>query len=213
MSMGGGWDYAEADPELDPRAAADAAWGQQRRANEQDDPGLGEWDFGTDDTPIPPRAWLLGNVFCRGFVSSLVGPGGAGKTAVRIAQLLSVAIGRSLTGEHVFHRCRVLIVSLEDDAHELRRRLKAAMLHHGITQADLTGWLFIVTPAVKGWKLAKTVAGVHVEQELAPRLEHTIKKRSIDIVSLDPLVKTHSVDENANNAVDFVVSILARIAD
>jgi AAA domain-containing protein len=53
---------------------------------------------------------------------------------------------------------------------------------------------------------------VHVEEELARRLEYTIKKREIDIVSLDPLVKTHSVDENANNAVDFVVSILARIA-
>ena len=204
----------DTDAELDPRAAADAAWNGQRREHEQeaDKLGLGEWDFGTDNTPIPPRAWLLGNIFCRGFISSLVGPGGAGKTAVRLAQLLSLAVGRSLTGEHVFERCRVLIVSLEDDTNELRRRLNAAMLHHQVEQQELVGWLFIVTPSAKGWKLAKTVNGVHVEEELGPRLEHTIKRRRIDIVSLDPLVKTHSVDENANAAVDFVVSILARIA-
>ena len=183
-----------------------------RTEQEADKLGLGEWDFGTDNTPIPPRAWLLGNIFCRGFISSLVGPGGAGKTAVRLAQLLSLAVGRSLTGEHVFERCRVLIVSLEDDTNELRRRLNAAMLHHQVEQQELVGWLFIVTPSAKGWKLAKTVNGVHVEEELGPRLEHTIKRRRIDIVSLDPLVKTHSVDENANAAVDFVVSILARIA-
>jgi AAA domain len=76
---------------------------------------LGEWDAGDDHESIPPRGWLLGNVFCRRFVSSLLADGGVGKTALRYAQLMSLAIGRSLTGEHVFQRCRVLIVSLEDD--------------------------------------------------------------------------------------------------
>lgn len=181
-------------------------------ANGVDNSGLGEWDFGLDDTPIPPRAWLLGNIFCRRFVSSLVGPGAAGKTAIRIAQLLSLAVGRSLTGEHVFQKCRVLIVCLEDDDAELRRRLRAAMLYYDITQADLVGWLYIVTPAKKGWKIAGTVNGVHVEQELSRRLEASIRERKIDIVSLDPMVKLHAVDENSNNALDFVVTILTRIA-
>ncbi len=69
---------------------------------------LGEWDAGDEwdgdgeFRPIPPRGWLLGNIFCRGFVSSLLGDGGAGKTALRYAQYLSLATGRSLTGEHVF---------------------------------------------------------------------------------------------------------------
>ena len=90
--------------------------------------GLGEWDAGDDDEPIPPREWLLGTVFCRTFISSLLAEGGVGKTAVRIAQCLSLATGRPLTGERVFKRCRVLIVSLEDDRNELRRRVRAAML-------------------------------------------------------------------------------------
>ena len=57
---------------------------------------LGIWDAGDDDYAIPPRGWLLGTVFCRRFLSSLVADGGTGKTALRIAQLVSLAIGRSL---------------------------------------------------------------------------------------------------------------------
>jgi hypothetical protein len=91
---------------------------------------LGEWDAGEDRELPPPRGWLLGSVFCRQFVSSLLGDGGVGKTALRYAQLISLAIGRSLTGEHVFQRCRVLIVSLEDGVDELRRRIKAVLIHH-----------------------------------------------------------------------------------
>ena len=110
------------------------------------DTDLGVWDAGDDTAPIPPRGWLLGNTYCRRFLSSLVGDGGVGKTAVRYAQLLSAAIGRSLTGEHVFVRSRVLIISLEDDDTELRRRIRAACLHYGISQAALRGWLFLSAP-------------------------------------------------------------------
>src|SRR5262249_54523652 len=54
---------------------------------------LGEWDAGgdTDDKPIPPREWLLGNTFCRGYVSSLLGGGAAGKSATRLAQMIACA--------------------------------------------------------------------------------------------------------------------------
>ena len=74
------------------------------------------WDAGDDDytTTIPPRGWLLGNTFCRQFLSSLIADGGVGKTALKVAQLLSLAANRKLTDEHIFQRCRVLLVFLED---------------------------------------------------------------------------------------------------
>jgi hypothetical protein len=72
---------------------------------QQPDNSLEVFDAGDDLDLPPPRGWLLGNQFCRGFLSSLVAPGAAGKTALRLAQLLSLAIGRNLTGQHVFMRC------------------------------------------------------------------------------------------------------------
>ena len=98
--------------------------------------GLGEWDTGEDNAPIPPRAWLLGITFCRRFLSGLLADGSVGKTALRIAQLLALATGRPLTEEHVFRCCRVLLVSLGNDRDELRRRVRAAMLHHGVKRED-----------------------------------------------------------------------------
>ena len=113
-------------------------------------------DAGDDallDNP-PPRAWLLGTIFARRFISSLVAEGGTGKTALRYAQYLSLATGRELTGERVFQRCRVLIVSLEDNADELRRRVRAAMLlHYWIDRAELRGWLFLAAPGAHAGKL------------------------------------------------------------
>jgi hypothetical protein len=174
---------------------------------------LDEWDAGDDNDPIPPRGWLLGNVFCRRVVSSLIGDGGTGKTALRTAQCLALATKRKLTGEHVFQRCRVLIVCLEDDRDELRRRVRAAMLHHGISAADVRGWLFLSAPGLKAGKLAITQKnGNHEIGDLVGNLASVIVRRRIDLVCIDPLVKAHSVEENSNDAMDFVVSTLTGIA-
>jgi hypothetical protein len=175
---------------------------------------LGAWDAGDDAAAIPPRGWLLGNIFCRCFVSSVIAEGGVGKSALRLAQLLSLAIGRSLTGEHVFMRCRVLIVSLEDDANELRRRLRAACLHHRVTLAELKGQLYLAAPGAAGGKLVVLDPhGRPVLGGLAAKLARSITERKIDIVTLDPFVKSHSVEENSNSMIDEVVQVLADMAD
>jgi hypothetical protein len=179
----------------------------------QADQPLGERDAGDDYGPVPPRGWLLGTVFCRRFVSSLIAEGGAGKTTLRLAQLLSLATGRPLTGEHVFLRCRVLIVSLEDDLDEVYRRLTAAMLHFRIERNDVKGWLFVVAPGAAGGKImALNQYGRPTIGTLARKLSQTITNRKIDIVSLDPFVKTHSVEENNNSMIDDVLQVLSDLA-
>lgn len=175
---------------------------------------LGEWNAGIDDWTIPPRRWLLGNVFCRSFVSALIADGGIGKTALRIAQALSLATRKQLTGEKVFQRCRVLFVSLEDDRNELRRRVRAAMLHHGITDAEVDGWLFLAAPEGKAGKLVT----VHPRTKrpaiaaMKAEIEAVVTSEKIDLLILDPLVKAHDVEENDNSAMDVVIQTLSSLA-
>ena len=221
-------DWLDADPRRDAETLCDAcfnaplweptsesvaaATAAKIETTESKSLGLGEWDAGDDVGLPPPRGWLLGNVFCRGFLSSLLADGGVGKTAIRYAQLLSAATGRSLTGEHVFQRCRVLIVSLEDDDRELRRRILAARLHHKIELSELKGWLFLTTPGRAGGKLMTIDKNGQINPgELANKLESVIVARKIDLVYLDPFVKTHSVEENNNSAIDEVAQILTDI--
>jgi len=174
------------------------------------DNALGIWDAGEDDYQIPPRGWLLGNLFCRKFLSSLIADGGVGKTALRLAQLISLATGRSLTGDHVFTRCRVLILSFEDDRDELRRRVYAVLKHHGIAPTEIKGWLFLAAP--KGLKLAEMRNGSPQAGTLDELIRAAIADHKLDVVSLDPFVKTHGLEENDNGAVDYVCSLVTSIA-
>ncbi|WP_334359205.1 MULTISPECIES: AAA family ATPase [unclassified Bradyrhizobium] len=184
----------------------------EQAAAEAEEP-LGEWDAGLDDVPVPPRGWLLGNSFCRGYISSVIAEGGVGKSALRLAQLMSLAVGRPLTGEHVFMRCRALLLSLEDDKDEVRRRLRAACLHHGIEPSELQDWLFLAAPGMSGGKLMLIDAhGRSVKGKLASKLARVIEERKIDIVSVDPFVKCHNVPENDNGAIDQVVQVLVELA-
>lgn len=172
---------------------------------------LREWDAGLDSyDDVLPREWLLGTTFCKGFLSGLVAAGAAGKTSLRIVQYLSLATGRPLSGEHIFRRCRVLLVSLEDDHDELRRRIKAAMIHHDIAAQDIAGWLYLATP--RDLVLAETRNGEHHIGPMEAALRDTINALGIELVGIDPLVKAHRVEENSNNAMDFVAGRLCQIA-
>ena len=157
-----------------------------------------------------PGCWVSHSV--AGFISGLSAHGATGKTALRIVQALALATGRPLTGEYVFERSRVLILCLEDNIDELRRRVRAAMLHHGVTALDLRGHLFLWSPT--GLKIAEQRDGSRqvVPGELDQQLRHVIVEREIDAVVLDPLVKSHSVEENDNTGIDAVAVILTRLA-
>ena len=94
----------------------------------------------------------------------------------------------------------MLIVSLEDDRDELRRRVYAVLRHHGLTPADVRGWLFLSAP--KGLRLAEMRNGAPVAGELETLLRSAIEQRKVDVVSIDPFIKSHGLVENDNGAID-----------
>jgi hypothetical protein len=176
--------------------------------------GLEVHNIGDLTKKPPPRGWLQGNNFCRKFLSQLLADGGVGKTSLRYAQYLSLASSRELTGEHIFERGRVLVLSLEDGVDELERRLWAATLRYNIDHKDIDGWLFYEALGRKAGRI-KTIdeKGRVVDGELASLIEETIVEHKIDLVGIDPFVKTHSVGENNNDAIDAVAQVLTDLAE
>jgi hypothetical protein len=208
----------------DPLEAMTAAWAKPDKPHEPPKTnGAASWtepdnkpikvhDVGDIDvTKIPPRGWLLGVSFCRKFISGLVAEGGGGKTATRYAQYIAAASGRKITGECVHVRSRVLIVCLEDDLDEVRRRIGAALLHHKIDPEGIRGWIHYCCP--RGLKLLQTGAHSVTIGALYTELRRLIKELKIDIVGLDPFVKAHGVEENDNNLIDQVCIMLAELGD
>ena len=153
---------------------------------------------------------MLAGQFCRTFLSGLVAPGATGKTALRLLQAIALSTGRPLTSQYVFRRCRVLVVSFEDDQEELRRRLLAARLHHNVNADELKGWLFLASP--KGLKLVEMRNGNRIVGALEPTLRRAIERRRPDLVVLDPFVKLHGLEENDNSAMDYVADLLTQLA-
>ncbi|MFL5267270.1 MAG: AAA family ATPase [Stellaceae bacterium] len=153
---------------------------------------------------IEPREWLLGNIFCKEFLSCLIGPGAVGKTAVRLVQALSLATGRSLSGDYVHRRCKVLILCFEDGRKEMERRVRAALMHHNVGE-EARGWLFCA--AITGQRLFED-GGIGT---LETWLRTKIQRLGAELVIFDPFVKIHDEEENDNTRIDMVCSALARL--
>ena len=76
----------------------------------------------------------------------------------------------------------------------------------------MAGWLYLSAPGAAAGKLMVDRDGKVEKSVLADAIEAAIDQHKIDLVGLDPFVKTHAVDENSNSAMDQVVQILAGIA-
>lgn len=164
--------------------------------------------------PIEPRGWLLATLICRRFVTVLAAFGGAGKTTLLFTWALSLATGRPLIGLHVHHRARVLLVTLEDGREELKRRLKAACIHHGVDPAELDGWLFV--KALSGEQATLSTIGANgamIDTGAAAEILDVCKRHRIDAAMADPFVKFSGAPENDNQATDFVCRLVSRIAE
>ncbi|WP_084140378.1 AAA family ATPase [Brevundimonas nasdae] len=167
-----------------------------------------------DPKTMPRRQWLYGGRLIRKFVSATFAPGGVGKSALSLAEAMSMASGKPILNINPRCRLRVGYWNGEDPFEETERRTLAAAILHDMTCDDLEGWLHLGTGREDAVTIAEeTASGSTI---MAPNVEaviDTIRALRLDVVILDPFVSTHRVNENDNNAIDRVVKQWARIAD
>ena len=199
-------------------AGAYTDYGADIRKSNGHDKGLKLLDAGDDFGFIDPREWLLGTQFCRQYISSIVAAGGTGKSALRLLQFISMASGRELCGQHVFRRARILLISLEDDEREIKRRIVAVLKHYDLPQSMLKGWLIFCTPRLM-FKIAETdeKKRIRIQGQLENQIRQTIEfyrdsGMPFDLISLDPFVKMHSLEENDSGDMNYVCDILAKLS-
>src|SRR4051812_28338056 len=96
-----------------------------------------------DPSTLPRRQFLYGRHLIRGYCSTTVAPGGAGKSSLGMAEDLAMVTGRALLGEQSAGRLRVWHVNLKHPEDELRRRFAAAALHYRVSAEDIGDRLFI----------------------------------------------------------------------
>jgi len=163
---------------------------------------------------ISPRKWLY-STYLAGVVGTTAAPGGVGKTALEVVEALACATGRNLLNEKrpPIRPLRVAIVNLEEDFEEIERRIEAAMLHHGITQEDITGRLFVLGRNSAELCVAKIVKGeLKIIEPLVDKIESYIRENQIDIFHIDPWVASHRIPESDNTLIEQVAATWRGIA-
>src|SRR5262245_48321874 len=140
--------------------------------------------------------------------------GRAGESTWLIGLALACASGRSLLGAHVFGGpLGVLILSAEDPGAELARRVRAAMQHHGLKDADLPE-LHIIGADAWGLPLMSCMGNLPIPHKPGwDALEAEIARINADIVILDPLLSLMGgVDGNNNSAAAIFMTSLVKLA-
>jgi RecA-family ATPase len=127
---------------------------------------------------------------------------------------ISCASGKELLGAHLFGGPKkVLYVSAEEPTHEVILRLRAAMQHHGISEADLAG-LYVIGAERWGVHLVGINRGTPFEDEKGwAALEVELDHVQPDVLIADPLINLlGGADANNNSVAGLVMGRLARTA-
>ena len=164
---------------------------------------------------IPPkRKWLHGTDIARGAVSLLVAPGARGKSTWLLTLALACASGRSIFGDHVFGGpLRVLYLNAEDSTDEIGLRLRAAMTHHKLVDADVAGLQVAGVDRLRFTLLAADRGQPRLNEVDWSALIAEIDQVKPDIVIIDPLVSLMGgVSLNDNSAAALVIGQFVRIA-
>ena len=203
-------------------AGARSKWGEdieaKAQAAEQPMPQVTSNDLAPqpfafiDAADIPKREWVYGRHYIRRFLSVTVAQGGSGKTALTLAEAVSMASGQGFLGIEAPQR-KVWVWNLEDPLEELQRRIAAICAHYAIDSGSLRDQLFVNSGRDNALVIADTVRG---EAALTPAVDHIlqhIQQHQIDVIIVDPFVSSHRLSETDNGQMDLVVKAWGRVAE
>lgn len=151
-----------------------------------------EWE----GVPVPDREWTVQDFVPAGTVTLLTGEGGAGKSTLGLQLAAARALGREWLSTQP-QPGRTLVLSAEDDAGEMHRRLDAIRAHYGACFSDLSDMRMVDLvgeDAVLGAPAAKS--GLITATDLFTAVCQQIEVLRPGLVIVDALADAYAGEEN-----------------
>jgi hypothetical protein len=163
---------------------------------------------------IEPEDFLYDTWLVRDYVSLIAAQTKVGKSLFMIAVALSLASGKPLLGVKPDRPLRVRIWNGEDTRKTMTRRILACMKLHGVTREDCGDRLIIDSGRDMPIVVAtQTKSGATIHRSIVEALVRSLVRQNVDVLIIDPFVKSHSVSENDNTAIDAVAREWMQVAD
>lgn len=163
--------------------------------------------FDFDEAAIPRRPWVIPGVMLAGYTHMLAAPGGSGKSLFTLQLAITLARGLPWGTFTPRGKCRTLVINVEDDLDEQRRRLAAARSVMGAGD-EVRGMIDIVPNAENIVVAARAPDGRTIRTTpIVETLVRYIEEREIDVLIVDPFAETFEGDENDNSEVKWAMKI------
>ena len=164
--------------------------------------------FDFDEHSIPPRPWMIPGVMLRGYTHMLVAPGGSGKSLFTLQLAIAMATGEQWGDWNPRKRFRSLVINVEDDLHEQRRRLSAARRVMQPDMEKLRGMIHLTddTQSIVVAKMDPQSKSV-IATPLVAGLRKFIEQNKIDALIVDPFAETFEGDENSNSEIKWAMKV------
>lgn len=164
--------------------------------------------FDFEEADLPVRPWIVPGAILSGYTHMLAAPGGSGKSLFTLQFAIALATGTQWGEFTPRRRCRSLLINVEDDITEQRRRLAAAARVMNVDPKALKGWIYLVDGS------QGVVVAAHNENTraltmtpVAGKLRDLITEHKIDVLWADPFAETFEGDENDNSEVKWAMKI------
>lgn len=162
------------------------------------------------------RPWKVEKLLMNGEVTVIGGMGAMGKSMFQLCCAAHFALGKDF-GPYKLKLpgvpMRSLIYNGEDDIMEASRRLLAVCIHFNFDYFIVASSVVLMDDRQGELSLAHKVQGtLQMNQDAITYMVQTARANDIDIQFVDPLVNLHSLDENSNPDMRFVMKILHGIA-
>ena len=164
-----------------------------------------EWE----GLPVPPREWIVPGYIPHKTVTLLSGDGSVGKSLLA----LQLAAGRALAREWIGlmpEPGRTLILSAEDDADEMHRRLEDIRKFYGARMTDLAG-MQLVDLVGEDSILGALTRGQIEPTPMYRALDAYLTEWQPDLTILDVLADMFSGDENSRPQSRQFIGLLKRL--
>ena len=167
------------------------------------------------DATLKPCEWVIENHLATSFISVLTAPPGTGKSSFGMLKAFAIVTGSPLLGPRhtVKKRGPVLLYNGEDALDKMQRDLAAQRQHLGLSLTD-TKNIVLISGASDRLVVAKKSKsrGAEINRTAVDRIVEAVQFYGAVACIFDPLIETHSVEENSNEEMSVVMGAFREIA-